>query len=73
MFKLNIRHPVTFESRAYYCDSFEVRPDTWHPDRQQVIMYGTPDMIANFPHRKDAGEIVITNSYIMVDTYQPKY
>lgn len=68
MFKVAIRNPHNYETRFYYPTRFEIKPDPWHPDRMQVILYGTAKMSDNFPHRKDAGEIVATSSYVTVET-----
>jgi hypothetical protein len=37
-------------------------------DDIQYDLYGTTSMAINFPHRKDAAEVVITTSYALVDT-----
>ncbi len=70
MFRLSIRDKK-YNSRYYYCGSFEVRPATGiysDKDDREYWLFGTSHMAANFPHRKDAAEAVVTDSYVLVDT-----
>lgn len=71
MHLVTITNAYTGVAEQHICDSFEIGPchlihrHEWY----DVTLYGTLVTKVNFPHRDDAGMILVTNEPVKVEPF----